>query len=159
VRKLAGVLVLAAAVAVPGAVQAQARFGAQLSWSDDFDLGIGARVRAETPRLIPGSPLAVIGSFDWFFPGNDVTYFEINGNVAYNFTIAGSPIRPYAGGGLNIARVSFDVAGQSQSDTDIGLNLLGGLNFRQVGRLQPFVEIRLEIAGGEQFVLTGGIHF
>jgi outer membrane immunogenic protein len=147
-------LVLAAA-ALPATAQAQARFGAQLSYGDDSDLGIGVRVKADTPRLIPGSPLSFIGSFDWFFPGNSVDYFEINANLAYNFTVAGSPIRPYAGGGLNLARASV----ANNSNTELGLNILGGVNFRAMGRLQPFAEIRLELSGGEQFVLTGGFYF
>jgi len=162
VRKLFSVIVLAAAAgaAVPATAQAQVRVGAQVSFADDADVGLGVRVRADTPRLIPGAPLSLIGSFDWFFPGGNVDYFEINGNVAYAFTITGSVLRPYAGGGLNVARTSVDLGGgTSISNTDLGLNLLGGLNFRTAGRLQPFVELRLELSGGEQFVITGGVHF
>lgn len=164
VRKLFSALALAVVVAalVPVAVVAQTpiRFGAQINFADDADLGIGARIKADTPRLISGAPLSIIGSFDFYFPGNNVTYFELNGNVAYNFTIAGSPLRPYAGGGLNIARASVDVpGGGSVSNTDIGLNLLGGITFRPMGRVQPFVELKFEAGGGEQVIVTGGLYF
>ena len=48
--------------------------------------------------------------------------------------------------------------GRSASDTDLGLNLLGGTLFGR-GKVNPFVELRVELAGGEQFVLTGGVLF
>lgn len=160
-RKLFGVMALAALAAVPARGQERPfNLGAQLSWGDDADLGLGVRYENRLDRLAPSVPLRVIGSFDWFFPGNDVTYWELNANVAYQFTLQNSRIGPYAGGGLNIARASVDVAGVgSASDTEVGLNLLGGIRFPSTGRLTPYVEIRLELGGGEQFVLTGGLLF
>lgn len=92
----------------------------------------------------------------------DWTYLEINANVAYSFPLSGSSsLRPYAGGGLNIARssIDFDLPGlRSTSDTEVGLNVLGGSKFGS-GRLTPFAELRLELGGGEQFVITGGFLF
>ncbi len=75
------------------------------------------------------------------------------------FKVEASSLAPYAGGGLNIAHKSkeFD-DGRSASDTDLGLNLLGGTQFGR-GKVNPFVELRVELAGGEQFVLPGGVLF
>jgi hypothetical protein len=160
VRKLFGVTALAVLAARPVPVEAQARLGAQVSLADDYDVGLGVRVRGDTPRLIPGAPLSVIGSFDWFFPGNNQIYVELNGNLVYNFRIVGSPLRPYVGGGLNIARIDQDLpGGASNDDTALGLNAVGGVNFGTRGRLLPFVELRLEISGGEQLVVAGGVYF
>ena len=92
--------------------------------------------------------------------GEDRSYWELPGNLAYFFKVeASSSLAPYAGGGLNIAHKSkeFD-DGRSASDTDLGLNLLGGTLFGR-GKVNPFVELRVELAGGEQFVLTGGVLF
>ena len=61
---------------------------------------------------------------------------------------------PYAGGGLNIAYSSRS----GSSDVDPGFNLLGGTLLGS-GPVHPFVEVRFELAGGEQFVLTGGVLF
>lgn len=61
---------------------------------------------------------------------------------------------PYLGGGLNIARVE---AGTLE-DTELGVNIVGGSKFDAEG-VTPFVEARVEIEGGEQFVLTGGFLF
>src|SRR5438034_4152914 len=62
--------------------------------------------------------------------------WEINGNVAYRFTVpARSSFRPYAGGGLNIAHASAGPSGgTSVSATKAGLNLLGGTTFKLKGR-------------------------
>ena len=111
--------------------------------------------------LLPGTPLDGIVSFDYFFPGNSVKYWEINGNVAYRFRVpARSSLRPYAGGGLNIAHASVSVAGVSASDTKAGLNVLGGTTFKVKGsNLIPFAEARGELGGGKTFILTGGVRF
>lgn len=161
-------MVLVAAMAAP--VAAQVSFGPQLNWSDDFDLGIGGRVQAPLTQFMTpaeGSPMNtmfVIGSFDWFFPGDevdgvDVTYIEINANAAYPLVVEN--FRPYVGGGLNVARVGVDFeneAFEDSSETEIGLNLLGGLSF-VLGGFDTFAEARLELGGGEQLVLTFGALF
>jgi len=123
--------------------RAQVRFGAQASVADDVDLGLGARVLFSLKQF--SERLEGIASFDWFFPdsgaGVDWTYFELNGNVVYSIPLSNtSALRP------------------SASDTEIGLNLLGGSKFGS-GRITPFAELRLELGGGEQFVISGGILF
>lgn len=145
---------------------AQVRFGAQASFANDVDLGVGARAQFGLKQI--SERLEGIASFDWFFPSGDAgvdwTYFEINANVAYAFPLTGSStLRPYAGGGLNFARISIDYpdlpfAPGSYSSTDVGLNVLGGAKFG-TGALTPFAEVRLQLGGGEQFVISGGILF
>jgi hypothetical protein len=142
-------------VMTPAALAAQVNLGGQASWADDADLGLGARVAVGLPAV----PLEAIGSFDYFFPDGDVDYWEINANVAYSFSLPASPVTPYAGGGLSYAHVSADLpTGGSASDSEVGLNVLGGVKF-SLPRLQPFAEARVELGGGEQFVLTGGLMF
>jgi hypothetical protein len=146
---------------------AQVRFGPQASFADDVDLGVGARAMFGLKQF--SERLEGIASFDWFFPsggaGVDWTYFKINANVAYSIPLSGSSaLRPYAGGGLNIARISIDYpdipfAPGSVSSTDIGLNVLGGSKFGSGSGLTPFAELRIELGGGEQFVISGGILF
>ncbi|HEX6309277.1 MAG TPA: hypothetical protein VFZ69_13870 [Longimicrobiales bacterium] len=151
-----------AAALVIGTSDARAQaFGVQGSWGDDSDFGIGARLELGVPNLLTSTgPLAntyVIGSFDWFFPDNDqidFDYWEINLNLAVPITA--TSIDPYAGLGLNIAHISVDALGDDGSDTEVGLNLLGGLRFN-LGTLGAFTEGRFELGGGEQFVLTFGV--
>jgi len=121
----------------------------QLNWSSDVDFGIGGRGVFPLQSLFPQTPLDGIVSFDYFFPsvpaGVSAHYWEINGNVAYRFTVpARSSFRPYAGGGLNIAHASAGPSGgTSISATKAGLNLLGGTTFKLKGSsLVPFAEAR-----------------
>ncbi len=174
-RKWIGSALLVAAVAFnAGELAAQRRpaarpapsssqrtsFGLQLDWGNDPNFGIGGRGVFSLQPLFPKTPLDGIVSFDYFFPGNSVHYWEINGNVAYRFTVPrSSSLGPYAGGGLNIAHGS--VSGVSGSGaTKAGLNLLGGTTFKMKrSNLTPFVEGRGEVGGGKTFILTGGVRF
>ena len=182
-RKWIGSALLLAAVAfIPAELVAQRRpaarpatraqrprFAAELNWSSDVDFGIGARGVFGLQSLFPKVPLDGSVSFDYFFPshpsGTSAHYWEINGDIAYRFRVpARSSLRPYGGGGLNIAHASakatFGGTTVSASDTKAGLNLLGGTTFRVKGsNLTPFVEARGEIGGGKTFVLTGGVRF
>ena len=151
-------LIAAAMFCLAGAPSAMAqgfRWGPELSLATDTDFGLGARVEFD----FNNSPLTVIGSFDYYFPDGPVDYWEINGNLIYNFDLSSAPsVTPYAGGGLNIAHASVDTEFGSASDTDPGLNLLGGARF-DAGSLTPFVEMKFTIEGGDQFVVTGGLLF
>ncbi|NIR46648.1 MAG: porin family protein [Gemmatimonadetes bacterium] len=138
-------------LAWPATLSAQLDVGPQASWADDADFGIGGRAMLGIPVDIP---LAAIGSFDYFFPDGDVDYWEINANAVYKFRVPGGVVAPYAGAGLNVAHTSVG----DLSETDVGLNLLGGATF-DAGQLTPFAELRVELGGGEQFVLTGGLLF
>jgi Outer membrane protein beta-barrel domain len=179
-RQLIGTILLLAAVGLaPAALAAQRRpaarpaasradrpsFGVQLNWSSDYDFGIGGRGVFPLGSLFPKTPLDGIVSFDYFFPsapsGVSAHVWEINGNVAYRFTVpARSTFRPYAGAGLNIAHASASSGGVSVSDTKAGLNLLGGTTFKLKGSsLVPFAEARGEVGGGKTFILTGGVRF
>jgi opacity protein-like surface antigen len=179
-RKCIGSALLVAVLATyPGLAVAQRRaaarpaarsadrpsFGLELNWSSDVDFGIGGRGVFPLQSLLPATPLDGIVSFDYFFPsvpaGTSGHYWEINGDVAYRFTVQrSSSFRPYAGGGLNIAHASATVGTTSASTTKAGLNLLGGTTFRLKGsNLVPFAEARGEIGGGKTFILTGGVRF
>ena len=178
-RKLLGSALLLAVVAfVPQQLAGQRRaasrpaasssdkpsFGLELDWSNDFNVGIGGRGVFPLNGLIPRTPLDGILSFDYFFPsaaaGVSAHYWEINGDVAYRFTVPGSQLGPYLGGGLDIAHASASAGGVSASTTKAGFNLLGGSTLKLRGsHLLPFLEARGELGGGKTFILTGGVRF
>ncbi len=141
----------------PGALcNERVHVGGQLNLAEDADFGIGGRLMVSLP---PHPRFELLGSFDVFFPGEDVDYWEVNGNAVYNFPFPETLIRPYAGGGLNIAHIDANGRGFGHGeDTDLGLNLLGGVKF-PLANFTPFAEARVELEGGEQFVLTGGVLF
>lgn len=138
-------------------------FGVQADFGTDTDFGIGGRVVFGLRSLFPRAPLDGQVGFDYFFPdeppGVDLTYWEINGNVAYRIPNVTGSVAPYVGGGLNIAHTSVDRPLSRTSDTDVGLNLLGGTTFGTRGAVRPFAEMRVTVGGGDQLVITGGVRF
>jgi len=137
-------------------LQAQFHFGPLVAWGDDADFGLGGRVTFGIHLSVDSTPapLELQGEFVYFFPDGPVNYWEINTNAAYLFPGVKGPVGPYAGAGLDIANAS----GAGASNTDVGLNLLGGVKFR-MSRITPFAEVRVELGGGEQFVIAGGVYF
>lgn len=162
-RRIAVAVVVLGLMLAPTSLKAQIDIGAQGSWGDDVDFGLGGRVVVGLP--IEQFPLELIGSFDYFFPDIDnFDYWEINANAAYVIPVPTPTVAPYAGAGINIARASVDVGTVpgvgdfSASDTEVGLNLLGGVKF-PLQSVTPYGELRIELGGGEQFVITGGVSF
>ena len=166
-RKLLFAVCLSTLVWLPSTLLAQVDIGAQGSWGDESHFGVGARLTIGIPTA--AVPIAVIGSFDWFFPsqptGIDLTYWEANGNVVFLFPIRDPRFKPYGGLGLNVARSEAKVdpavglpVTQSSEETNLGLNLLMGA-LLDVGKLKPYGEARFQIEGGKQLVLTAGVNF
>ena len=131
-------------------------FGVQGGFADDMDFGIGGRAQYDLdPGLREGIDL--IGSFLYFFPEDegifDRDYWELNADAVY--VLRSADLRPYVGSGLNVARFSTDDGFDEVSDTELGLNLIGGL---RVGD-GFFAEARVQLSGGEQFLVTSGFVF
>src|SRR5688572_21330717 len=84
----------------------------------DFGLGVRSDFGLST--------LALVLSFDYYFPEGeigDVNFYEANANLVFTFPTEG--FRPYVGGGVGIARVSFDESFFVDSETQTGVNILG----------------------------------
>ena len=157
-----GILFSLGVMAAPA--EAQVAFGVHANYASDFDLGVGARAQSSLGNFVDAeSSLAALTgvlSFDYYFPdcgGADCSYLELNGNVQYPLEM-GENFAPYVGGGLNVARASVDLGEFGDGDasnTEIGLNALGGASF-DLGGFDVFAEAKIELGGGEQFVLTFG---
>ena len=174
-----GMAVLAVLATALPAAAGDIRFGPQASYGvggdADARLGLGARAIVDLDEQRPG--LALVASLDYFPSPEgaaeglgvkvDVSYLELNANLTHTFGARRGRARrakgmravPYVGAGLNVARPSSSVKGEgldvSSSEIDVGLNVLGGL------KLTPnvFVEVRGELGGGDQLVLTAGYVF
>ena len=146
-----------AASFAPAALAAQNfDLGAQLSFGDEAQLGIGPRVVTPLESVHPR--VRAVYSFDYFFPDSghhpegDLDYWEIAGSVVRDVRVR--KLRSYVGLGAVIARSSVsENVSRTRSRTTLGLNLVGGLKFPEY-EYTPFVEAR---AGGRQFVLAGGV--
>jgi hypothetical protein len=70
--------------------------------------------------------------------GDDLLSLQFNGDLQYRFR-TDSGVRPYVGGGLTVAW--YDPDGAGDSNTEVGVNILGGLYF---GKSTPmFVDVKL----------------
>ena len=133
----------------------------------DNDLGIRVDgYYAFTPVIRAG------GDFTFYFPKSegelDITVWELNFNGHYIF-LDDDGLIVYALGGLNITGISIDspsftiggqTVGGSSSDTEVGLNLGGGVEYN-LDFADLFAEIKLGGLGGnaDQFVLGAGLRF
>jgi hypothetical protein len=151
-KKLLCTVALVGILAAPSVVQAQVQVGPVAAFHDDVDFGIGGFVGIPVPSLNPN--LAIVPNFLIYFPdGFDA--LEVNGDVVYSFAVsAESPVIPWAMAGLNFFRVS----GGGFSNTDVGLNLGGGVDFR-AGSMTPFAGAKFELHDGNGFVIFGGLGF
>lgn len=172
------IVALGLVLALSGApAYAQVSFGPQVVWGDDTDLGVGGRIDFDL-----AGPLAiddgffqnlfgsVTGSYFFWDCGTgidndnvDCGYIEFNGNAGVPFSVESSSLNGYFGGGLHVGRSSVDYSGEIiernlVSDTEIGLNLLGGFKF-PISDLTGFVEGKFGLVGVEQFVISAGILF
>jgi len=153
-KKLLAAAAMSAALAAPQAARAQATVGPIVGVHEEADFGVGAYLGIPVPSLADG--LSINPSFTYFFPGGSREYWEINGDVVYDFGLSGdAPVVPFALAGLNVATAS---GGGRGGDTDLGLNLGGGVTFA-TRSARPLVGGRFEIGGGEGFVVFAGVGF
>lgn len=139
-------------------VKSRLGFFAAIASGDIDEVGFGGIGEFKVAPRVTISPQVI-----FFLPedrGNHVTSFmELNGNVNYYFYNS-SIFEFYGLGGLNFARrhLDFDDGGD-QYDSELGLNLGGGINF-EVGRnVVPFSELRATIGDFDQVVVTAGLKF
>lgn len=159
-RTASAVLALAGLLALSTPAQSQVSFGATAAYHDDFDVGLGPILEFPLPQLHEN--VRAQGEFIWFFPGDGLDYFEVNGNVLYDFEVEDQSFTPFVLGGLNLARVSLDTEGSEfmdydASSTELGLNLGAGLTFATESSLRPSVGARVEVSGGEGVVIFGSV--
>ena len=122
---------------------------------DDLnDLFVGADVRLDVATL----PVIINPAFDYYLTdGFDL--FQLSANALYTFGINNAVFTPYAGAGVGITRVSVDSEFGDASNTDVGLNIIGGAEFG-FGGLRPFVQAQLTLDGESDLTtIAGGLLF
>jgi hypothetical protein len=91
--------------------------------------------------------------------GDHVDLFTINAEAAYRFSANGNTWSPYLGGGLGANIKRYDRKGDSRSDTDLGANLLGGIERGLAGGDRFFVEGKFSLNDIPDAKLTVGWTF
>ncbi len=140
--------------------------------AEAFLVGIGTEF--EAPFSAGNLALAIRPSVEYLFTdevsdglGNDTSLnlLQVNGDVIARLNA--TSLNPYIGAGLALVLQSadFDCNGNQTcetfedavSGTDIGLNLVGGLEFPgALGFGDPFVQARLTLADGTAISILGG---
>jgi hypothetical protein len=133
--------------------------GARLSYvnPEDLDGTFGLGAHADFGDFLPS--LAFYPSITYWrssldVPGFDVSFTEIalNSDVHYYIPSHGN-ISPYLGGGLGIIFSSLE---DVDSDTDLGINFLGGLETYLSPKMKGFMQTRVKFDGLDTFKLTAG---
>jgi len=83
------------------------------------------------------------------------SFLTFNFDALYNFPHNESTTF-WAGGGLGL--LYFDPS-RGDSNTDLGVNLLGGLGFITSGKLLPYLQAKIILSDNSNFVLGFGLRF
>lgn len=126
----------------------------------DFFIGAEGRIHSEA------LPVAINPAIDYYFvdvDGFSLLAFDIN--ALYEFEVDNEAFVPYAGGGLGFIRSSSEATNPftgettSQSNTEVGLNLVGGAVFEMEG-FKPFAQAKINVGSDfTLFNLMGGVLF
>lgn len=96
---------------------------------------------------------------EWVFVDNG-DLFSVNGDVHYDFETGGN-YYAWGGGGLALLFRDFDRPRfrDDDSETDVGVNLLGGLGFNPGGALRPYVQGKITLADDTEGSIAFGVRF
>ncbi|MEP0545314.1 MAG: hypothetical protein ABJF88_00115 [Rhodothermales bacterium] len=139
--------------------------------AESFLVGIGTELDA--PFSAGNLALGIRPSIEYLFIGDEnfgfgsdvsVTALQINGDVIARLESAS--LNPFVGAGLAILSqsFSFDCEGNPVCEavedeaggTEVGLNIVGGLEFDSIGFGAPFVQGRLTLLDGSAISILGG---
>lgn len=147
----AALALVAGLLAAPTA-QAQTALGVNAQYGLDYEeFQLGAEFHLP---FRPVEGLSFVPNAE-FYIMDEPTLFSLNADVHYAFGQYTRSFTPYAGLGLAITRRSVN----DRSNTEAGLNVIGGANFRTGGNAMPFFQLEWRTGGYEDLSLGGGLRF
>jgi hypothetical protein len=132
--------------------------------SADPVFGVRGGIYADAGDPFLGAEALIrMGRSRWVFDPNveyvfseGVTYWTLNGDFVHEFRRQRGHYF-WAGGGLAV--VSLDPKdGNGDGNTDVGVNLLGGVGFPG-GGVTPYIQVKAILKDGSELVLAAGIRF
>lgn len=152
------VLAVAGLFLIPGIGRAEIDFGVRGGFYSDADAGfLGAELLMDVTR-------------DWFFNPNveyvfvdDGDLWTLNLDAHYDFH-AGAPYYIWAGGGPAVIFSSIDPPPgcrrcDDDSETNLGLNLLGGIGFGRGQAIRPYVQGKVTLSDNTEASIAFGLRF
>lgn len=91
--------------------------------------------------------------------GDNVKLFALNAEAAYRFQSRWDVWSPYLGGGIGANIKSFDRTGSNDTRTDLGINLLGGIERGLSRGDRFFLELKLSVNDDPDLKVTAGWTF
>ncbi len=134
--------------------KSQLRVGAGLGWGSEIE-ELGINFNGEYKFL------------DYYSGESNITIFFIEGNSSFwtlnldgHYHFMGNEAGPYGLVGLNIATFELDFGFRDfdASTTEIGLNIGGGYS-ANVGRWNPFGDVKYVISDFDQLVIRVGVKY
>jgi hypothetical protein len=133
------------------------------------DPGVRAGLSISPDQFVFGGQLSFRGlAPDWTFDpslelglGDDLTVIAFNLDALYHLRLSGSDWRPYVGGGLGLASISWDEPTGLHDDThnEVGLNVVLGFRVPTRSGQHWFTEMRLGVADLPDLKVVGGFSF
>ena len=158
-------LFLVAAFAMVSAfASAQFAVGVHTLYGTDVsNFGIGVRARYDL-----NEQFRLDGNFNYYFKKNGLEFWDINANLHYLFNITDEfTVYPLGGLGLGSIKATPEIKnpltgetfyGPSTSDTKLGFNIGGGVDFALTDDLYLNGEVKYQIVSGyNQAVMSAGI--
>lgn len=128
--------------------------GAKLGYTNPEALDGTAEVGVHAELAEHGSPVSLLPNM-MFWSVNRFSNVNPNLDVCYRFTPSGR-MTPYLGSGVGINFIDGDRFGDS--DTQVGMNLIGGLKFPGAGS-NYFLEARHTMSDLNQTSVLAGVTF
>lgn len=93
--------------------------------------------------------------------GDDIQTIQLDLDAYYRFRLQGTEWRPYVGGGLGIAFYSWDAPPgyRDDSETETGINVVGGFVVPTRSPHEWFVELRLGVGDIPELKVVTGMNF
>lgn len=151
-------LALAGLFVLPGLAQAQVDFGVRGGFYNDADAGF------------LGAEMVIPISRPWYFNPNVEYVFVDDGdlwtaNADFHYDLhSSSNLAPWVGAGAAVIFSSIDPPRgcrncDSDDETDLGLNLLGGLSLVQRGPIRPYVQGKVTLSDNTEASIAFGLRF
>jgi hypothetical protein len=148
-----------AVLLMPGIARAEIDLGVRTGLYSDADAGfLGAELLMDVTRRWFFNP-----NFEYVFV-DDGHLYTLNLDAHYDFPTGRAPYSVWAGGGPAVIFNRFDAPPgcrrcRSTSDTDLGLNLLGGVGFGKRQPIRPYIQGKVTLSNNTEASIAFGIRF
>lgn len=144
---------LALLLLVPSSARAQLGAGLNVQYGTDAEeFQIGGELHIPIPSV---AGFTFVPNLEVYLQ-DEPSVLVFNGDFHYAPSVSPqASIRPYIGLGLALTRVEFD----RRDNTEAGINIKGGINFRTTGSLVPFFQAEYRAGDYDDISIGGGIRF